>query len=120
MWGVVPIKLSKSVKDERSLLPKKRIVSNTELVDVTQFINENDSYSLSDSDTKSDSGETVAFGTPVKDPSTLDDDDLLKIGMNVCHSLTILDDQITGDPLDVKVNIALIFFRVYIIFETEI
>ncbi|XP_077288142.1 polyamine-transporting ATPase anne boleyn isoform X2 [Arctopsyche grandis] len=102
MWGIVPVKLLKSVKDERSLLPKKKTVSDTELVDVTQFINENDSYSLSDSDAKSDSGETVAFGTPITDPSTLDDDDLLKIGMNVCHSLTVLDDQITGDPLDVK------------------
>lgn len=25
-------------------------------------------------------------------------------GMLVCHSLTIVDDELAGDPLDVKVN----------------
>jgi hypothetical protein len=31
-------------------------------------------------------------------------------GMLVCHSLTLIDEELSGDPLDVKVQIYLILY----------
>lgn len=39
---------------------------------------------------------------PVKDISNLDDGMLIR-GMACCHSLTVIDRELCGDPLDVKV-----------------
>lgn len=41
------------------------------------------------------------FSDPVKNLSILQNSPLL-IGMTTCHSLTIIDNQLTGDPLDLK------------------
>lgn len=44
------------------------------------------------------------LGTPVRDPRALNDLHELKIGMATCHSLTMLDEELCGDPLDLKVT----------------
>lgn len=44
------------------------------------------------------------LGAPLRDPRKLNDLHELKIGMATCHSLTLLDDELCGDPLDLKVN----------------
>lgn len=43
------------------------------------------------------------FIVPVKQIVTLDVKDHLLIAMATCHSLTLIDEAITGDPLDIKV-----------------
>ncbi|CAH2060757.1 unnamed protein product, partial [Iphiclides podalirius] len=42
------------------------------------------------------------LGRPLRDPRQLNDLHQLKIGMAACHSLTLLDGQLAGDPLDLK------------------
>lgn len=44
-----------------------------------------------------------------KDVTTLENTRIFK-GMLVCHSLTIIDDELSGDPLDVKVRIFKSFY----------
>ncbi|XP_046432017.1 polyamine-transporting ATPase 13A3 isoform X1 [Neodiprion fabricii] len=41
------------------------------------------------------------FQSPVKDISTLELDEVL-VGMVTCHSITLIDRQLSGDPLDLK------------------
>lgn len=41
---------------------------------------------------------------PIKDPSTLPLDSLFLQGMVTCHSLTLVDGETIGDPLDLKVG----------------
>ncbi|XP_059057929.1 polyamine-transporting ATPase 13A3-like isoform X1 [Achroia grisella] len=42
------------------------------------------------------------LGRPQRDPRLLNDLHDLKMGMACCHSLTLLDGEIAGDPLDLK------------------
>lgn len=44
------------------------------------------------------------LGRPQRDPKQLNDLHDLKIGMASCHSLTLLDGILAGDPLDLKVS----------------
>lgn len=49
------------------------------------------------------------FLPPTKDiPSLPEDLDLIK-GMATCHSLTLIDNELVGDPLDVKVTKILVY-----------
>lgn len=41
------------------------------------------------------------FQRPIKDISTLEMNEIL-VGMVTCHSITIIDNQLAGDPLDLK------------------
>lgn len=43
----------------------------------------------------------------VKDIRSLPDYCPLVKGMAVCHSLTLIDDELVGDPLDIKVSFLL-------------
>ncbi|XP_075987270.1 polyamine-transporting ATPase 13A3-like [Anticarsia gemmatalis] len=42
------------------------------------------------------------LGTPQRDPSKLNELHPLKLAMATCHSLTLLDAELAGDPLDLK------------------
>ncbi|XP_037876977.1 polyamine-transporting ATPase 13A3 isoform X1 [Bombyx mori] len=42
------------------------------------------------------------LGRPQRDPALINDLHDLKMGMAVCHSLTLLDGELAGDPLDLK------------------
>ncbi|CAH0697574.1 unnamed protein product [Spodoptera exigua] len=42
------------------------------------------------------------LGRPQRDPRQLNELHPLKLGMATCHSLTLLDDELAGDPLDLK------------------
>ena len=42
------------------------------------------------------------FLHPLKNPNEMRQDHLL-FGMATCHSLTLIDGKLSGDPLDVKV-----------------
>ncbi|KAJ2941027.1 hypothetical protein O0L34_g13157 [Tuta absoluta] len=42
------------------------------------------------------------LGRAVRDPATLNDLHDLKLGMASCHSLTLLNGELSGDPLDLK------------------
>ncbi|XP_050526454.1 polyamine-transporting ATPase 13A3-like [Daktulosphaira vitifoliae] len=42
------------------------------------------------------------LGLPLRNVSTLSNDHPLKIGMATCHSLTLLNSIVLGDPLDIK------------------
>lgn len=44
-----------------------------------------------------------SLSEPIKDVRHLPEDSQLLMGMVTCHSLTIIEDQLSGDPLDVKV-----------------
>ncbi|KOB71964.1 putative cation-transporting ATPase [Operophtera brumata] len=44
----------------------------------------------------------VRLGAPLRDPRALNDLHELKLGMATCHSLTLLDGVLCGDPLDLK------------------
>lgn len=44
------------------------------------------------------------LGLPVRDVTTLPNDHALKLGMVACHSLTLLNSTVSGDPLDIKVG----------------
>ncbi|CAG9796141.1 unnamed protein product [Diatraea saccharalis] len=48
------------------------------------------------------------LGRPHRDPRTINDLHDLKIAMATCHSLTFLDGQLAGDPLDLKVKVQVI------------
>jgi magnesium-transporting ATPase (P-type) len=41
---------------------------------------------------------------PIKDINTMAKDSLLFQGMLTCHSLTLIDNELCGDPLDIKVS----------------
>lgn len=41
---------------------------------------------------------------PIKEVKTMNSNSLLFRGMLTCHSLTLVDNDLCGDPLDVKVN----------------
>lgn len=43
------------------------------------------------------------LGPPIRDVTTLSNDHSLKMGMVTCHSLTLLNSTVSGDPLDIKV-----------------
>lgn len=43
------------------------------------------------------------LGRPQRDPRQLNELHPLKLGMASCHSLTLLDHELAGDPLDLKV-----------------
>lgn len=43
------------------------------------------------------------LGTPLRDPRQLNDLHELKLGMATCHSLTLIENELSGDPLDLKV-----------------
>ena len=45
--------------------------------------------------------ETRSFKHPLEDISELEDGNLLK-ALASCHSLSVFDDKLTGDPLDIK------------------
>lgn len=118
MWGVIPIVKNNSITNDPSesnySIPHHTIKdyhvhaednSEDKLSDICQFpVYDNAQERTENNLLKKDNSDIFTFGMPVKNPSTLNDRDLLKIGMNVCHSLTILDNQLTGDPLDVKVK----------------
>lgn len=40
---------------------------------------------------------------PIKDVSSISEDSSLLLGMVTCHSLTMIEEELRGDPLDVKV-----------------
>ncbi|KAL5242619.1 hypothetical protein ACI65C_010029 [Semiaphis heraclei] len=42
------------------------------------------------------------LGSPIRDVTTLSNDHSLKLGMVTCHSLTLLNSTVSGDPLDIK------------------
>jgi len=44
------------------------------------------------------------LGSPIRDVTTLSNDHSLKLGMVTCHSLTLLNSTVSGDPLDIKVS----------------
>lgn len=44
------------------------------------------------------------FQVPVKRVDKLDYREQFLVGMVTCHSLTIIDSRLTGDPLDLKVS----------------
>jgi len=44
------------------------------------------------------------LGSPIRDVTNLSNDHSLKLGMVTCHSLTLLNKTVSGDPLDIKVN----------------
>ena len=48
--------------------------------------------------------EDGALAEPVKDPRNLPDTHPLLCAMAACHSLTRIDGDLAGDPLDVKVS----------------
>lgn len=48
--------------------------------------------------------ENNLLGKPVKNIEELPRDSKLLHGMATCHSMTIIDNQLQGDPLDVKVR----------------
>lgn len=104
MWGVIPIVKSNNLTEDSSesnYSPFHMIKDyNINVEDISE-----DGHQIPvHDDSQNHTDNNFTFGTPIKNPSTLNDRDLLKIGMNVCHSLTILDNQLTGDPLDVKVK----------------
>lgn len=47
-----------------------------------------------------------SFDQACRDPALLQHKDLL-YGMATCHSLTLIDNKISGDPLDAKVSCSL-------------
>lgn len=44
------------------------------------------------------------LGSPVRNVTTLSNDHSLKLGMVTCHSLTLINSTVSGDPLDIKVG----------------
>lgn len=48
------------------------------------------------------------FHLPVKDVGKLAVDDELCRAMVTCHSLTIIDGKLSGDPLDLKVHVSVL------------
>lgn len=56
--------------------------------------------------------ENRQFKVAVKQVETLPSGHLL-YAMATCHSLTVIDNQISGDPLDIKVFINIYFTLVY-------
>lgn len=48
------------------------------------------------------------LGRPQRDPRQLNELHPLKLAMATCHSLTLLDSELAGDPLDLKVKLFLI------------
>lgn len=44
------------------------------------------------------------LGSPVRDVTMLSNNHSLKLGMITCHSLTLLNSTVSGDPLDIKVG----------------
>ena len=56
------------------------------------------------------------FEMDKKQVRTLDSHDPIVVCMATCHSLTIVEDKITGDPLDVKMFEATDWVRVFLWF----
>lgn len=50
------------------------------------------------------------LGSPIRDVTTLSNDHSLKLGMVTCHSLTLLNSIVSGDPLDIKVGRQILFY----------
>lgn len=44
------------------------------------------------------------LGSPVRNVTTLSNDHSLKLGMVTCHSLSLINSTVSGDPLDIKVG----------------
>lgn len=60
----------------------------------------------------------IELGSPVRDVTTIPNDHSLKLGMVTCHSLTLLNSTVSGDPLDIKVGT--LFFFLSLKFNTYI
>jgi len=54
------------------------------------------------------------FQVPIKCVEKMDYRDEFLVGMVTCHSLTIIDDKLSGDPLDLKVS------SVFIVLHLEV
>lgn len=57
----------------------------------------------------------IELGLPIRDVTIMSNEHPLKLGMVTCHSLTLLNSSVSGDPLDIKVGIRLFYFELYII-----
>jgi len=57
-----------------------------------------------------DQVEQPLFQAPVREADNLSYGPLL-VGMAACHSLTLIDESLVGDPLDLKVSSKLIHLR---------
>lgn len=110
MWGVVPVsfwndrnkKISESHFKTKDFENKENTSSEIESVEPSHDHTEN--YINIDYDgTSLDNAEAI-FIDPIKFPDKITNNDMFKVGLAVCHSLTILDGELTGDPLEVKVR----------------
>lgn len=48
--------------------------------------------------------EDMSFSSPIRNVSSLDQDSNLLHAMVTCHTLTIIREKLSGDPMDLKVQ----------------